>query len=67
MRGVIKEWCYFEKLLKTVHDLYGVGAKLVTVYDVQLLRRVVGEPPFQVLRILARIQTPDVENETSFI
>lgn len=65
MRGVVKEWCYFEKLLKTVHYLYGVGAQLVTVYDVQLLRRVIGEPPLQVLGVLSRVQTPEVENKTS--
>lgn len=54
--GVIKWWLYLKETLQLVHSLNRIGTQLVTINDVQLLGRIIGQPTLQVLRILARIQ-----------
>lgn len=46
----------FEEPLQLVHHIDGIEAQLFPIDDVQLLRRIVGQPVFQMLGILAGIQ-----------
>lgn len=56
MMRVVELRLYFEEPLQLVHHIDGIQAQLFPIDDVQLLCRIVGQPVFQMLCILARIQ-----------
>lgn len=56
MMRVVELRLDFEEPLQLVHHIDGIEAQLFPVDDVQLLRRIVGQPVFQMLGILAGIQ-----------
>lgn len=53
---VVELRLYFEEPLQLVHHIDGIEAQLLPINDVQLLGRIVGQPVFQMLCILARIE-----------
>lgn len=57
--GVVEEGRDVQLLLEGVHDHYGVGLERLAVHYVELLRWVVGEPPVDVVGIVARVQAPE--------
>lgn len=56
MMRVVELRLYFEEPLQLVHHIDGIEPQLFPIDDVQLLRRIVGQPVFQMLCILAGIQ-----------
>lgn len=53
---VVELRLYFEEPLQLVHHIDGIQAQLLPINDVQLLGRIVGQPVFQMLCILPRIE-----------
>jgi hypothetical protein len=66
MFRVIERWLDLKKTLQLVHRLDRVRPQLVAIDDMQLLGRIIGQPTFQVLRVLPWIQTPATPTDKLF-